>query len=211
MSVHKDPLVSIIGDELRARLLRVFVFENERIFIPKEMQKIIKKSLADVQSELKYLEKDGIIIKKKLTKSQKEEKECRESSGYVYNLKYSHRDFLEKIVKESTPSETEVLIKKITKIPGVCILITTGIFNNKKKSDVDMVIASNKENEKLLRDKIQEVEKEIGRELKCSLLSVNDFVFRMQTRDKFLREIFDGDYMVCLDKVGIFDIPDDEL
>lgn len=204
MKSKKDPLLSVLGNEIRSTLLRLFIFDKERIFTSKEIQKIIKKKITSIQSELKNLEKEGLVCKKKFTKAQKNERGSRESGGFVYNSRYIHRNFLESMVESSTPSERDLLAKKISRVPGIRILITTDIFNDNAKNDVDIVIASNKNNDILLQEKIQEVEREIGKELKCSLLSVNDFVFRVETRDKFLREVFDGEYIVHIDRIGIF-------
>lgn len=204
MSTNKDPLISIIGNELRVKMLRVFVLNKDAVYTAKEFAKTLRKREQSVKDELRQMEKDRVIKKKKIAQAERKNKDSKETSGYGFNKRYTHQIFLEKIIRESVPSEKEVLAKKIARVPGVQCIITTDIFDEAPTTQIDLVVASSKDNEALLRELVKDAEQMIGRELRCAFLTVNDLIYRIQVNDKFMRDILDGTYQVHLDKTGSF-------
>ena len=67
------------------------------------------------------------------------------------------------------PTERKFLAGKITKVPGVQCVVTTGVFVEKQKEQIDIIVASSEENEADLKALVQEAEKAIGRELRVHL------------------------------------------
>ena len=50
---------------------------------------------------------------------------------------------------------------------------------------------------------MKEVEKDEGRELNYSVMSYDDFYYRLSVRDKFITEIVNGKHRVIIDKDNI--------
>ena len=204
MAVNKDPLVSIVGNELRVKLLRVFVLDKDAIYTAREFTKPMRRQERVLKKELREMEKDGIVKKKKLSGAEQRNKDTKETNGYGFNKRYTHQAFLDKIIRESVPTERDVLAKKIAKIPGVKCIITTDIFTESPKNQIDLVVASSEDNELLLRDLVSDAEEMIGRELRCTFLTINDLAYRIQVNDKFIRDILDGSYQIHLDRADVF-------
>ena len=199
----KDPLESIIGDAVRVRMLRLFVLNPEMIYTPKEFAKILRKNEPVVRSTLRTLERDGIVKKKKIPSARRKHEGVRETVGYGFNRRYAHQGFLEQIIRESMPTEKDVLAKNIARVPGVQCIITVDVFTDKSDDQVDLIVASSRQNEKMLRQLIQKAESTIGRELRCAFLTTNDLMHRIQTNDKFIRDVLDDRHRVHIDRAGI--------
>ena len=200
----KDPLISILGSEVRAKLVRVFSLNKDVVYTPKEFAKTLRKRELIVKNVLKKLEKDGIVKKKKIPASERRSRDIRDVTGYGYNKRYSHRAFLDMMVERSVPTEQEVLAKKITQVPGVECVVTTDVFVDKPDTLADIIVASSEDNERDLRGLIRETEQAIGRELRCVFLSLNELLYRAQTNDRFIRDTRDSTHHVHVDKTGVF-------
>ena len=204
MNVQKDPLNSIVGDDTRVKLLRVFALNQDFVYTVGNFVGTLRKREQSVKTALKLLERDGIIRKKKIPLAGREEDSVARGIGYGFNKRYAHREFLKKIVQESMPTERDFLVKKIVRVPGVRYVVVADVFIEKPKEGVDLVIASSENNEIELKSLVQESERVIGRELRCVFLTVNDLLHRVRTNDKFIRDILEGKrYSVCFDKVGL--------
>ena len=203
MNGKSDPLYSIVGDEIRVKLLRVFTLNKDTIYSSKDFTKTLRKQELVIKEVLKWLEKDGIIKKRKFSPAEKKEKDTKELRGYMFNGRYPHQKFLDKIIKESLPTEKELLAKKVARIPGVRCVVTTDMFVEKRDGHADLIVASVEDNEPDLRNMVQEAEQSIGREIQYVFLTVNDLLYRIRINDKFIWNILDGNYNIHLDKVGL--------
>ena len=203
MNKKSDPLYSIIGDEVRVKLLRVFALNKDSLYVAKDFTKTLRKREQSIKETLRWLEEDDIIKKKKISTAERKNREIKEMKGYGFNKRYAHQEFLDKIIRESLPTEKDILAKKITRVPGVQYVVTTDVFVEKQNRHVDLIVASSENNETDLQDMVQEAEKIIGRELRCAFLTVNDLLYRIRTKDKFVRDILEGSHTVHLDKIGL--------
>ncbi|MCY4577188.1 MAG: hypothetical protein OXB96_02015 [Candidatus Kaiserbacteria bacterium] len=203
MNDRQDPLYSIIGDAVRAKLLRVFALNKDSLYVAKDFTKALRKREQSINDVLRWLEADGIITKKKLSASERKSKGVTALKGYGFNKRYPHQVFLDMLIRESLPTEKDVLAQKITRVSGVRCVITTDMFIEKRGDRVDIVVASMADNEADLQDMVQEAERSIGRELRCAFLTVNDLLHRIRTNDRFIRNILEGKHSIHLDKVGL--------
>ena len=204
MSTNRDPLESVVGDEIRAKLLRLFVLNTDFVYTVSDFSKALKKKDQALSLSLRRLERDGIIRKKKISKTDQRSRNISKSIGCGFNKRYVHRDFLERLVRISVPTEEDALAKKIIRVPGVQCVVMADVFVEKPRNRVDLIVASSEENEHDLRVLVQDSERVIGRELRCTFLTVNDLLYRIRMNDRFIRAILEGEgYSVYLDKVGL--------
>jgi hypothetical protein len=55
----------------------------------------------------------------------------------------------------------------------------------------------------LLSRVIKEIESGLGKEIKYAVLDTADFTYRLSSRDKLIRDVFDYPHNLILDKVGV--------
>ena len=209
MNTNSNPLNSIIGDETRAKLLRLFVLNKDFVYTTDDFSQTLKKKAEVLRAVLRNLERDGIIRKKKIVKAEQKSRGTSKTTGYGFNKRYTHRGFLEKMVRGSMPTEEDILAKKVVRVPGVQCVVVANVFVEKPKEYVDLIVASSEENEVELKTLVQDAERAVGRELRCVFLTVNDLLYRIRMNDRFIRAILEeGKYSVYLDRVGL---PDTEV
>ncbi len=203
MNDQQDPLYSIIGDMTRVKMLRIFTLNKDSLYVASDFTKALRKREQSIKESLRWLEQDGIIVKKKLPVAERKSKGIRELKGHGFNKRYAHREFLDMLIRESLPTEKDVLAKKIVRVPGVRCVVTTDVFVEKRGGCVDLMVASAENNESHLQDMVQSAERSIGRELRCVFLTVNDLLHRIHTNDRFIRSILEEKHTIHLDKIGL--------
>ncbi len=202
--MEHDALICIVGDGVRGRLLRLFVTNSDFVFIPSKLAQTLQIRLTNVTRALVQLERDGIIAKKKLTNRERKEESVKDVAGYLLNKRFSSLHLLQDLVEETLPAGKAGLIRKLIRVPGMKVIITTGEFREKeKKGKIDFLLAGSGVNDMMVRQLIRTTEKETGKELTYALLSVNNMAHRMQINDKFIRGIFDVPHSVHLDRTGL--------
>ena len=205
MSTNSDPLESIIGDEVRAKLLRLFILNKDFVYTVADFSKTLQKQDLVLRAALRHLERDNIIRKKKISKPNQKSRGVSKAVGYGFNKRYPHRDFLDSVVQGSMPTEKDVLAGKIARVSGVRCIVISNIFMEKPKDHVDLIVASSEDNEAEIKILVQKTEGIIGRELRCVFLTENDLLYRIRINDRFIRAILEeGKYTVHLDRVGLF-------
>lgn len=214
--MKKDALISIIGNPIRARLIRLFVLNKEAVFDIKELQKTLKVSSARLTVEINDLITDEIvkrqkgirrIEKKTKTKTKKMEvKEINESFiGVSFNKKCSFRSILEDLVLHTVPSEKDTLLRQLSQLTGLKVLVTTGIFVRDNDAIADIMIAGENLDEKEFGKIVNNTEQLVGREFRCAIFDMNDFVHRLNINDRTVRDILDYPHFVHIDRLGLLE------
>ena len=77
------------------------------------------------------------------------------------------------------------------------------IFNLKDNSRVDLLIVGDKIRKNVLTTALKELEAEVGKELSYAVFETDDFMYRVNMYDKFIRDILDYPHQKLLNKLGV--------
>jgi hypothetical protein len=77
-------------------------------------------------------------------------------------------------------------------------VLTAGVLVKGSTSAVDILLVGDVQPVKL-KKVMKDIEKVEGRELNYSLLSYDEFYYRLSVRDKFITEILNGNHAVLVD------------
>lgn len=94
--------------------------------------------------------------------------------------------------------ELFVAIKKLGKINAAFL---SGLFCGHLTLPVDLLLVG-KVNLKKLSEFLKHVEKLMGQEINYSIMSVEEFLLRRNTFDKFIKDIFDYNHLVVVDELA---------
>ena len=201
-----DALGLIIGNSLRAKLLRLFITNKDEIFDPKDLKSSLSIQQTVLSKELRQLEKEGIIKKKKSLKivvDKKDKKKKKEFTGFLFDRKFLYRATLENLILQTIPISTKSFIKAISTLGPLDAFITGGIFSRTASSQLDILIAGNDINEDKLKKIVRELEKMVGRKLRYMSLDTNEFVYRYNINDEVIRSLLDHSPQVHIDNIGV--------
>jgi len=184
----------LFGSKTRVKLLQLFYSNPNRSFFVREITRKIDEQINSVRRELSNLLSIGIIISENTDNK----------LYYEVNQKYEFYEPLAaifggakmaaKVSKDDGPVEDEY--KALGKVE---LVVYTGQFTRDERSGVDLLIVGNV-NTNALDKFIAELEAKEGKELRYAVMTLSDFTYRQQIKDRFVSGIMDAKKQVVLDK-----------
>ena len=185
---------ALFGSKTRVKLLHLFLNNPGKSFYVREITRLIEEQINSVRRELANMLKVGII-----TSDTADNK-----LYYAVNQRYEHYVALRAIfadqaiaTQQSAQSvgNWEVLIAEL---PRVRLAVASGVLVQGSISPVDVLIVGDVPTA-AVKKVIAEVELAAGRELNYSVLSYEEFYYRLSVRDKFITEIINGKHRIIVD------------
>lgn len=195
-----EELEALFSSKARPRILRLFLQNEEQSFNVKEIAKKCQLTQDSVKKELARLKKINLIQKKSFNKDNNQKKE---KNFYILNQKFPLINELRSLLLDTPFFSQKELTSLFKKETGLQLVIITGIFLKENRSPVDLLIVSKKQkNSKILR-LIKKIESQVGKEIRWSLMTIDEFNYRFGMNDRFLKDIFDHPHKNIIDKIGV--------
>lgn len=191
---------ALFGSKTRVKLLHLFLNNPNRAFYVREITRKIDEQINSVRRELANMLSIGII------KSETSNNRL----YYEINQDYPHYKPLHEIFSDTsgTTVSAEAKVdandwsKRLKPLGDVRVVIFSGSLVKDSSSDVDVLIAGDI-NKTQAKKFIRELEEEEARSLNFSVMSYQDFYYRLSIRDKFVVAITSGKHTVVADNEGI--------
>lgn len=186
---------ALFGSKTRVKLLHLFLNNPGKSFYVREITRLIDEQINSVRRELSNMLEVGII-----TSDSADNK-----LYYQVNQRYDfYVPFRAIFADEPIPAEASKAKKPadwyhlVTDLPGVRLAIMAGVLVKASASKIDLLLVGDIPVVKL-KNVMKQIEKAEGRELNYSVLSYDEFYYRLSVRDKFITEILTGKYSILLD------------
>lgn len=190
MSIRSFPLEKIFGSRTRVKVITLFTTGVKRPYYVREISRNVSERLNAVRRELEILRKIGMLT----TYNNKRRK------YYVLNNEFALLGELASIMQKAGPGIEDVLFKNIERLGDVQYACASGFFTGTKDSPTDLLLIG-AINEQRLEVFVQRIEKQINREITYTPMSVNEYKYRRNFNDMFLRSIFLNAHKVLLNKL----------
>ncbi len=185
---------ALFGSKTRVKLLHLFLNNPGKAFYVREITRLIDEQINSVRRELSNMLEVGII-----TSDSSDNK-----LYYQVNQRYDFYVPFRAIFADETmaPQKEEKSSagwhRLITDLPGIRLAIAAGVLIKGSTSKVDLLLVGDIPVVKL-RNAMKQIEKTEGRELNYSVITYDEFYYRLSVRDKFITEILSGKYTILLD------------
>jgi hypothetical protein len=187
-----DFLEYLFGSKERARILRFFLQNPDGLY---EFSEIIRKNMLVSQkakSELASLKNLKFLIKR--TKSGK--------NYYQLNQEFSFYPELKNLLAKSNTYPQCSSLGRIAKVGNIKLAVISGVFISYPKSKVDMVIVGENVSKARLKNLMDSLEAEIGKEINFVLMTMEEFKYRLNMLDKFILEFLEGPHEEVINKIS---------
>lgn len=205
--IGKDPLDQLFESQAKVKLLKFFFRNAEDKFELKEIFKRLRRNPAVLRQEMKKLEKVGLIKQKKawLVFRTKQGK-IRKIKKTIFYLSPEFDYFIElrDLVLRSTVASKEDLIKDVNKLGKIKLLILNGVFTRNPGAAADLLIVGDRISSKKLNNFLKDLEAEVGRELKCAVMTAKEFNYRYDMYDRFVRDLISEGGEVLIKKLNLW-------
>ena len=185
---------SLFGSKTRVKLLSLFLTNPGHAFFVREITRKIEEQINSVRRELLNLKSIGLV-----TYQEKKGK-----TYYEINTKFEFYPELKKIFGKVDKDMTEEdrLATILRRSGNVQYAALMGRFVGDQASQVDLFIVGEIDKRKL-KPALNELEKEIGREVNYCIMPDQEFEDRSMLFDRFLTEIMSGPKKVILDNLEV--------
>jgi hypothetical protein len=181
-------LKRLFTSNTRIKLLTLFLLNPEEEYFIRELTRKLEEQINSVRRELDNLKKLG-LLKSKIKNRKK---------YYVVNTNFPAFNELRSIIVKAMSSKDD-LVKKITKLGEVEFLALMGVFVN-KPSPVDLLLVGDVDKNKLQQFLNNELETD--KPVRFSILSKDDFLYRIKCKDQFIASIMsDPDNIIAVNKL----------
>lgn len=201
-----EALEKLFGSSARVKILKFFLFNVGDVFEKKEISSRTKVSSRILQKELNILEKIGLIKKKSFFKTKESRNgKIQKIRTRGYDTVIEHKLFvpLQTLLIKNSPMTSNSLVNRLSRHGKLKLVIAAGVFIQDPDSRIDLLIVGDDIKENSLKNTISILESEIGKQLRYTVLTVQDFKYRIGVYDRLVRDILDYPHQVFLDRIGV--------
>lgn len=209
-------LEQLFDSSVKARLLKLFLRNPEKVFQIKEAAQRIRSDARLVRKQINALADIGFLRCKKIR--QKLAKKIRRKARkikkikrikkniikvdiyYCLNPKFEFFNELSNLVLKSSPASKEKILKNIQKLGRIKLALIAGVFLNADNSRTDLLLVGDI-NKRGLKTFLSNLEAEVGREIAYSVMNIKEFNYRYHMFDRFIRDILEKPHEKLINKL----------
>ena len=185
---------ALFGSKTRVKLLHLFLSNPGKSFYVREITRLIDEQINSVRRELANMLSVGVI-----TSDSADNK-----LYYQVNQRYEHYVALKAIFAGGSDESLAVVqpdeswSKLLTSVPSLRLAVAAGVLVRDSLSSVDLLLVGDIPKTKL-RSIVKKIESLEGREINYTVLSYDEFYYRLSVRDRFIADILDNRHTVVVD------------
>jgi predicted transcriptional regulator len=191
----------LFGSKTRVKLLQLFYSNPNRSFYVREITRKIDEQINSVRRELSNLLSIGIIVSENTNNR----------LYYEVNQKFEYYEPLQQIfgggvkktiskkAKTTAGEEPEVAGLDLKTVGHIDLAIYTGQFTRDESAGVDFLVVGDI-NRNALKKYVDELETQEGKSIRYAFMSLADFQYRQQIKDRFATGIERAKKQVLVDE-----------
>ncbi len=167
-------LKALFSSQTRVKLLSTFLLHPEEEFFIRELTRLLHEQINSIRRELENLRRIGLVRARH--RNRKKYYRIDEEFALYPEL----RSMFAKEIQADSP-----IVGSIKKLPGIDLIVLAGSFVG-TESKVDLLIIGNLKKEMLEALLLQDASL---KNIKYSIFSQADFLYRLSLKDRFIQEI----------------------
>ena len=196
-------LEHFFGSRTRLKLLKVFFRSPERSFYVRELARTINTQLNAVRREISNLQKLKIIKQVESPENNLEEIGTGRSKYYQVDELSPLFNELRALLTKSEVLEEQQLIEEIKHKGGkLKLFLLTGIFTGEKDASTDILIVGKLKGTALSK-LIRRYEADLGKTVRYTFMTEDEFKDRRQIGDRFLFAILETKHVFVVNEMNV--------
>lgn len=186
-----ETLEILFGSREKTRILRFFLQNPDQEY---QASEVIRRNMVNAVSARRELE----VLKRIKFISQKTRKG---KKYYTLNQNFVFYPELKNLISKANLHPQSNGLEKIKNLGNVKLAAISGAFINYNKSKADMIIVGDAISRARLKNLMNSLEAEIGKEVDFVLMSGDEFKYRLNMLDKFILEFLEGPHEEIINKI----------
>ena len=187
---------SLFGSKTRVKLLHLFLNNPEKSFYVREITRLIDEQINSVRRELANMVSVGIVQSDNIDNK----------LYYSTNIGYRYLEPLSAIFSDNRNLQgndsSKVWAKTLSRMSNIKVIISAGKLVGDADGKIDLLLVG----DIAAADAgslVKKIEKAENNELNYSVMSYEDFYYRLSVRDRFIMDIIEGKHSVLIDTENI--------
>lgn len=178
--------------------MRLFLMNRSFGFENKDVTKHCRIKPYSTKTEISLLSSINFIKKKSFYRTIETARGIKKKkvSGWFLNEEFPYIPALYDLLITSKTIDHKELAGRIRRTGRVKMLVLAGAFIKNPASRLDILAVGDNINHKKFENIVRGLESEIGKELKYSAFSTEEFKYRLSMYDKLICDVFDFDHEV---------------
>lgn len=206
-------LGKLFGSNHIVKILRLFLFNPQGTFEQSDIIERTKVPEEIVRVECAMLERVGLIKKRSFFKEvrrirgKKEIVTKKRVQGWGINSSFEYLPALERFFTDTAVLDNSLFLKRIRKGGSPKLVIVSGFFmgdTDETNDRIDLLLVGDAFNERKIVAAVKDIESELGREIRYGIFTVKEFQYRIDIRDRLVRDVLDYPHKVLIDRMGMF-------
>lgn len=205
----KDPLAVLFGSDEMVKLLRFVLSNPKKVLALSELSTKLRCKLPALRKLVKTLVSIGCVRARQasiITESSRGKISKKLTPGIVYDTDFTYGESLAQLLRDSVTLRTHEIPKRIMTAGKADLIIATGFFTENMHSHIDLLVSGKNIDRKKFDTVIAGIESDLGREIRYALMTTDEFIYRLNMYDQFLRTILDFPHEKLLIKVQHTDL-----
>jgi hypothetical protein len=191
--MKSDPLAKLFGSVARVRLLRLFLFNPRSTYTVPEAAGHARVPERTARKEIQIFCNAGLVKRARLR-----------SPGARWGLdpEFEYLGVMQDLLINA-PSRAGEMVERLRGVGQLKLVVLSGIFVGEWDGRLDLFVVGDRIKDKKLRLVVRRLEAELGKEIRYSLLSTEQFQYRMGLSDRLVRDVLDYPHTIVLDRLNI--------
>ena len=189
-----DPLQKLFGSDARIKLLRLFLFNSRTQYTIPDAAQRARVPERTARKEVSLFSTIKLIRRVP----------TRKGSGlrFVLNEDFEYLSVLQSLLLNA-PARAKDIYERARGAGTLKLIMVAGVFLGEWDGRLDILFVGDRIKEPRLRARMRKLESEIGRELRYTVLSTEDFLYRLNMSDKLVRDVLDYPHRIVFDRLNI--------
>lgn len=184
-------LEHLFSSKVRLKLLSLFLLSPDQSFYVRELTRRLNERINSVRRELDNLSKMGLLTFR--TDDRRK--------YYMVDRNFALYEELRALMLKAGVTPQDKATKLLQNLKGVKLVVLTGTFTQQSNTKVDLLVVGSPAKPKL-QAAISELEKSAGKQVRYSVIDVDEYEYRINMRDQFLAEILQNEHIKVVDKLA---------
>lgn len=189
----KPTLDALFDSPVKVKLLKMFLHNPDGKFESKTISKKLNLKSAQVNRNIKDLAEVKFL-------------DCKNSKGkklFSIRLDFEFYNELKELMAKASPASKEKMLERIKSLGKIKLALLAGIFINSGTSRADILIVGDNVSSKKFNSFMGSLEAEVGKEISYALMTTEEFQYRYDMCDRFVRDLLDFKHEKLINKLKI--------
>jgi hypothetical protein len=196
--MSKSILDNLFSSRVRVKLLKLFYRQHPAELAMSELVVRVQEPAFIVRRELDLLQQLKMIRKVRGTKTGADRYGLQEGFDFFPELR--------ELVLKPSPAETDRLAKRIASLGRVKLAVVAGIFVSQPddttyETPADLFIVGDDIDRSKLTKFLKSLEAEMGTEIRFGIMDADEFKYRYEMFDRFLRVLLENPHRKIINKL----------